>query len=94
MTVHPRDMDKLALLRGEPDNRLRWRCRRGMLELDVMLQQFLRRGFGDLDAAQRAEFVALLDYPDPELLDMLLGRVPLQGGMADVIAKIRASARS
>jgi len=56
------------------DDRLKWRCRRGLLELDLILQGFLERGFERLDAGEKALFGELLDSPDPDLLDWALGR--------------------
>jgi hypothetical protein len=47
------------------DDRLKWRCRRGLLELDLILQGFLERRFARLDAAEKALFGELLDTPDP-----------------------------
>jgi antitoxin CptB len=58
---------------GDHD-RVRWRCRRGLLELDLMLQGFLEHGFERLDAGDKALFGELLDSPDPDLLDWALGR--------------------
>jgi len=55
-------------------DRIRWRCRRGLLELDLVLEAFLARGYGRLDAGERALFDELLEYPDGELLDLALGR--------------------
>lgn len=53
-------------------SRLRWKCRRGMLELDLLLQGFLDDGYDELDEAGRAEFEALLALPDQELFELLL----------------------
>ncbi len=55
-------------------DRIRWRCRRGLLELDLVLEAFLERGYGRLDAGQRRLFSELLDLPDNDLLDLALGR--------------------
>lgn len=55
-------------------DRIRWRCRRGLLELDLVLARFLERRFGALDEAQRRAFEELLDAPDGDLLDLALGR--------------------
>jgi antitoxin CptB len=55
-------------------DRLRWRCRRGLLELDLILQGFLERDFERLDDEERDLFLELLDFPDPELLEWALGR--------------------
>lgn len=49
--------------------RVRWRCRRGLLELDLLLQRFLERDYADLTDREHALFARLLDLPDPELLD-------------------------
>jgi antitoxin CptB len=54
--------------------RLRWRCRRGLLELDLVLQAFLDRHFDGLDAAGLEAFKSLLARSDPDLLDLVLGR--------------------
>jgi succinate dehydrogenase flavin-adding protein (antitoxin of CptAB toxin-antitoxin module) len=58
---------------GDSD-RLRWRCRRGLLELDLILHAFLEREIDRLDAAQRNLFMKMLDSPDNDLLDWALGR--------------------
>ena len=55
-------------------DRIRWRCRRGLLELDLVLEAFLERGYGRLDAGQRGLFNELLEQPDNDLLDLALGR--------------------
>ena len=55
-------------------DRLRWSCRRGLLELDLILKRFLERHLDELDAGQRELLVELLEYPDPDLLDWALGR--------------------
>ncbi|HEB78514.1 MAG TPA: succinate dehydrogenase assembly factor 2 family protein [Methylothermaceae bacterium] len=56
--------------------RLRWRCRRGMRELDLLLQNWLERHWPLADAGQRAAFERLLDQPDPRLWDWLVGGRP------------------
>ena len=55
-------------------DRIRWRCRRGLLELDLVLKRFLEHRFDTLDADGRRLFDELLDTPDNDLLDMALGR--------------------
>jgi antitoxin CptB len=52
---------------------LRWRCRRGLLELDLVLQRFLDQGYGELDARDCAIFKRLLETPDNTLLAWLHG---------------------
>jgi len=55
-------------------DRIRWRCRRGLLELDLILARFLDSRFAGLDAGQRALFNELLDEADNDLLDLAMGR--------------------
>ena len=56
------------------DSTLRWRCRRGKQELDILLRNFLDRHLAHLTAPQRATFERLLAMEDDDLLDLLLGR--------------------
>ncbi len=49
-------------------DRIRWQCRRGMLELDLVLNRFLERDLAGLDADQLQVFKALLDEADTHLL--------------------------
>ena len=70
--------------------RLYWQCRRGMLELDILLQGFLDAKFDALAAAEQQAFVELLDYPDTVLLEYMLGRmIPTDQSIANVVTKIR-----
>ncbi|NOZ37428.1 MAG: succinate dehydrogenase assembly factor 2 [Gammaproteobacteria bacterium] len=73
--------------------RLRWQCRRGMLELDAMLISFLDKGFLQLTDKEKAAFYILLNYPDQFLLEYLMGRsLPLDKDVARVAQKIQATA--
>ncbi|HET8691552.1 MAG TPA: succinate dehydrogenase assembly factor 2 [Steroidobacteraceae bacterium] len=54
-------------------SRLKWRCRRGMKELDLLLLRWLERGWPRADAERRRAFEWLLEQPDPDLADWLLG---------------------
>ena len=47
--------------------RLRWRCRRGTREMDLLLLRFLERQYPHLDAREQSLFGALLDETDPDL---------------------------
>ncbi len=60
---------------SEPINRkkLEWQCRRGMLELDVILCPFLERHFDSLKQPQQQAFVNLLSYPDPDIYTWVMG---------------------
>lgn len=73
--------------------RLRWRCRRGTRELDLLLSGFMEGGCVSLKLQQLVVFERLLDYPDDELLDLLMRRkVAGDKGLADVIARIQGAA--
>jgi antitoxin CptB len=50
-----------------------WRCRRGMKELDLLLSGWLETQFERASDAQRGQFEALLELPDPQLARYLLG---------------------
>lgn len=56
--------------------RLRWRCRRGMKELDVLLERWLDLQGESLLAADQRGFEALLELQDPELARVLLAGEP------------------
>jgi len=70
-------------------DRVRWRCRRGLLELDLVLEAFLARGYERLDAAQRGLFNELLDRPDNDLLDLALGRCQPEPRYRAVVEMLR-----
>jgi antitoxin CptB len=75
-----------------PRDRLIWKCRRGLLELDLVLTQFLERQVSTMSAADLAAFDELLDYPDTELWDVVSGRSerfdPRLGG---IVSRLRAT---
>ncbi len=76
--------------RGRDFHRLYWQCRRGMLELDALLLGFMDRHYASLDAERRQALEKLLGFPDPLLLEYLMGRaVPFDKDVADVVARIR-----
>jgi antitoxin CptB len=71
-------------------NRLRWKCRRGMLELDILLNQFLKIGYATLDQQAQQNFETLLEYPDTVLLSLLMGQSSASSrAIANVIQHIR-----
>ena len=72
------------------DDRLRWRCRRGLLELDLVLSRFLESRFDDLTPDQRAALTRLLDLPDNDLLDIVMGRAETNDpGCAEIVSFLR-----
>jgi len=54
--------------------RVRWRSRRGLLELDILLGRFIEKEYSQLDEAGQRAFEELLDIPDNPLWDMIVDR--------------------
>ncbi len=70
--------------------RLRWCCRRGMKELDVLLEKYLQTAYRSSSSSQKAAFEVLLATPDPELYAYLVGRSqPEEPELKEIIARIR-----
>ena len=55
-------------------SRLRWLCRRGMKELDVVLVRYLDNTYESATSLEQERFRELLQMPDPDLYNLLLGR--------------------
>jgi len=67
-------------------NRLQWKCRRGLLELDLVLERYLR---GNPEDAELSEF---LDLPDNDLWDIVSGRTDrYDARFGGLVARLRAS---
>jgi antitoxin CptB len=54
--------------------RIRWRCRRGLLELDIVFGRFIEVHYAKLSEAERQIFEEFLDMPDNPLWDLISGR--------------------
>lgn len=54
------------------DHEIRWRCRRGMLELDVLLSRFFDQHYQDLSQEQKQLFLKLLSEEDQDLFRWLV----------------------
>jgi antitoxin CptB len=73
------------------DGRLLWRCRRGMKELDVLLERFARQALPGASADERRVFAELLELSDPTLAGYLLGgEEPPPGPLVGLVSRIRA----
>ena len=75
-------------------SKLRWRCRRGLLENDLFIERFFGRHEATLTVRQAAGLEALMDLADNDLLDLLLRRRDPDGELArpevlDVLALLR-----
>ena len=71
--------------------RLRWRCRRGMLENDLLLTRFLDRRGAALTAAEAAQLDRLLELPDDALLAVLCGRDGADRRLCGVVRELGIS---
>jgi len=82
--VHTR-IDERAL------SKLRWRCRRGLLENDLFIERFFARHADTLTTAQAGGVEALMDLADNDLLDLLLCRKEPEGELLrdDVVQVLR-----
>jgi antitoxin CptB len=70
--------------------RVRWQCRRGMLELDVMLAKFFENKYVGLPQPQKVLFEKLLTLPDPVLYAWLMGHeTAIDDEFTDLIRLIR-----
>jgi antitoxin CptB len=80
--------------RGTEQGRLLWRCRRGMKELDVMLERFARGALLEAPQEERMLFDQLLALPDPQLARYLLaGEAPAEARLAGLVERIRGLCR-
>ena len=66
-------------------HRLRWQCRRGLLELDLVLEKYLQRNPDDVS------LIPLLELPDNDLWDIICGRSEhYDSGLTQTVARLRA----
>ena len=66
--------------------KVKWKCRRGMLELDIMLQLFFDNNYSNLSTQHQINFNRLLDETDPVLYQWLLGfTVPEDKELAQIV---------
>ena len=79
------------VIQDETLRRLRWRCRRGLLELDVWLDKFAMTRMENLSDEEGVLLEALLEEADMNLLDWLESRQTPPPVYAGLLEKIRAS---
>ena len=69
---------------------LLWRCRRGMKELDVVLERYVRLWLPDASREDRQTLTRLLELPDPQLADYLFGHATaVEPSLAALVAAIQ-----
>jgi len=72
-------------------DRIRWRCRRGLLELDLVLNAFAGAELDGLSAAELSAFVRLLEAADNDLWDWVSARSdPPDADLADLVHRLRS----
>ncbi|CAM4450460.1 succinate dehydrogenase assembly factor 2 [Shewanella livingstonensis] len=73
--------------------RVRWACRRGMLELDILLQPFIESQYEAMSDDDKTTFIRLLECEDPELFAWFMGHEQCQDPLlAQMIIKVRGRA--
>ena len=86
------DETERSLTRANEVARLRWRCRRGMRELDRLLEGFFDKQYAGLSAIEKRSFGEILELPDPDLWAYLLGKAePEDAELARLFKIIRES---
>jgi len=71
-------------------DRVRWHCRRGMLELDLMLHRFVDQYLASLSPEEMERFKKVLELQDNELWQVLSGRVKVDDPrLASIVSMIR-----
>ena len=72
--------------------RLKWRSRRGLLELDLVFERFWARGAASLAPGEIAAFERLLAMPDNDVLDLVMDRtVTADREIQAIVEKLRAA---
>ncbi len=73
--------------------RLRWKCRRGMLELDILLANFFDQHYDTLSAAEELLFEQILEQEDVVLYAWFMGAEhPENPKLAELVARISQKA--
>ncbi len=75
-------------VQDETLRRLRWQCRRGLLELDLLFTRFLDEHYSALSATEQGAFQLLLEQPDQTLLAWLQGRQEPPSDLKSIIVKV------
>ena len=70
--------DRLAPLSERSLSKLRWRCRRGLLENDLFIERFFDKHASCMTVGQARGMYTLMDLSDNDLMDLLLRRKELQ----------------
>lgn len=78
----------------EEKSRLLWRCRRGIKEMDIILQDFIHESYDKLNDKNKNAFSKLLDEQDLDILNWIIGKDdPINDQLTDIINIIKKSRR-
>ena len=80
-------MQTIEINKTIEQRRLAWRCRRGLLELDIVLQRFIATHFDDLSQLELVAFDALLSLPDNDFWNLISNNSLQQNVDADAVQK-------
>ena len=76
----------------QEQSRLLWRCRRGIREMDIVLQAFLNGSYDSLSDVDKNTFSKLLDEADLDILNWIMGKdTPESNDFKKIITLIRQS---
>jgi antitoxin CptB len=83
-----------ALIDERALSKLRWRCRRGLLENDLLIERYFNRHASGISVTQAEGLTMLMDLSDNDLLDLLLRRKEPSGeidtaAVREVLAELR-----
>jgi antitoxin CptB len=78
----------VSVAEDEIVRRLRWQCRRGLLELDLLLARFLELHYSALNETEQYAFRRLLEQPDQTLLAWLQGQQEPPPDLKIIIGKV------
>jgi succinate dehydrogenase flavin-adding protein (antitoxin of CptAB toxin-antitoxin module) len=77
---------------GRHLERLKWKSRRGLLELDLVFARFWKDSGGKMDEGEVAALERLLAMPDNDLLDVVMGRAEIpESHLRAMVEKLRAA---
>ena len=81
----PANMDRAAV------ERLKWRSRRGLLELDLVFTRFWEHAGTKMTDAEARALERLLALPDNDLLDLVMGKSQAPADLGEMVDKLRAA---
>ena len=77
---------------SEKKSRILWRSRRGIKEMDIVLQDFIKNSYDELNNENKSAFSKLLEEQDLDILNWILGKgKPEDTALIEIIKKIRSS---